>query len=150
MGYARWLFLGPALIHVWWGMCVIASPEPLLTTGIADVYLWCQADQFTTGALLLAVGVSSIGSLSIHDRSQRLAFAMLIPQQFVMLISATTALNCIHKSQFADGLPYDWLFIAADQCYVFVIGVCHTCLIVEVYIWEGVRDWWNTESSQYS
>ena len=132
--FAHYLFAGPAIIHIWWGICVRLSPKELVTTGMADIYRFCGHNIALTGWLMILIGCLAMLSIIFHARLPRLAFCLLMPQQVAMLISADKALSCILAGTFADGAKYDPLFISADQCYIFIIGIMHTLLIFDVFI----------------
>ena len=142
MQYAKWLFLGPALIHVWWAKCVLSSRTELKTTGLFDFYLYANHNIAVVGWLMLLIGVMAIVSIPLHAKSPFGSLLLLMPQQIAMVISAYKAGGCIVAGTYADGAAYDTNFISADQCYIFVIGIVHSCLIVHVYVWEGIRRVW--------
>lgn len=141
VSFAVWLFLGPALIHVWWARCVLYSPIQLNTTGLFDLYRLCGGERTILGAGLVFISIAAIASIVLHRFSPWLSLCLLLPQQVTMIVSVLTAWRCIQAGTFADGAVYDPYFISADQVYLFVIGLMHTGLIVHVYIWDGIRKW---------
>ena len=141
LGFAKWLFCGPALIHIWWAKCIWSAKIELVTTALRDIYAIVGHNHFWAGVLTFTAGVLALASIVVHRRSRVLSLVLLIPQQMAMLISAFTAFQCIQAGTFADGAKYDPYFISADQCYIFVIGAAHTALIIDVYVWEGAVKW---------
>jgi hypothetical protein len=53
-----------------------------------------------------------------------------MPQQAVLLLSASGAIGAIILGQFADGIPRDWQFIAADKIDVILIAIQHAIAVM--------------------
>jgi FlaA1/EpsC-like NDP-sugar epimerase len=131
---ARWLFIGPALIHIWWGICVLLSDTMLNTTGLSDIYKLFGNNITITGVTLIVVSILAIASIYLHRFTPALALLILIPQQTLIIIGARTALRCIYNSQYTDGTERGSLFISADQSALFIIGICHSMLVLDIYL----------------
>jgi len=58
----------------------------------------------------------------------------LIPQQFVLMMSAFGAIAAIMHSTFADGVPRPRGFILADQSPAVLAAAFHTAAIIERYV----------------
>ena len=109
-----------------------------MTTGLYDIYKLFGNHIGITASVLFVVSAMAIVSIFIYDKFPIASLWLLLPQQGIMIVSALTAWRCIRDGTFADGAQYDALFISADQCYVFVIGIVHTLLIIHVYLWSAV------------
>ena len=74
--------------------------------------------------IFLAVGLFAISPMFIRMRAEYIHLC-LWPQQTVLFISTASVLNAIFRSQFPDGYPSTWNFIAADQCLTIYLTVAH-------------------------
>lgn len=54
---------------------------------------------------------------------------LLTPQQLLLTMSATGAIEAIWISQFADGVVRSRAFLAADQSYSIIVAIGHTAAI---------------------
>lgn len=140
--FAFYLPYTAALIHAWWGRCVLLARQQeheLVTTGLRDVYGMFGHNRLATGICLILFSVMAIVSIHLHRRHPWWSMCLLLPQQYVMVLSMNRARLCILSSQFADGLPYVAEFISADQIYLAAFALAHTILIGHLYLWEGLR-----------
>lgn len=144
MSYAKWLFIAPACIHIWWAKCTWAAERTLTTTGLADINAMLGGDWRLVALILLFIGLLGLVSVALHRSHPWLSLLALIPQQAAMITSGATAYVCIRDSHFADFLPYDQNFISADQCYIAIIGIAHTICMIHIYIKPGFQKWINT------
>ena len=117
-----------AVLHVSWGMILMMSSVPLLTT---PTYLLPNR-QFFSGLILAIVGLSAgIGHIRRkHHRSGSLL--ALAPQQFIMLVSAFSALTNVVRGTYSDGYvpgssPH--LFILVDQLPTILAAVFHSIAV---------------------
>lgn len=55
---------------------------------------------------------------------------LLLPQQFMLMISAAGAIDAISMEQFADGTMRPFWFVLADQCNSVFAAVWHTVAII--------------------
>ena len=140
LGFSTWFFLVVAAVHATWAVAILANGEPLDTTGLHDLNK-IIGNTTSTACLALVASVLSILSMLTHHYSARWSLALLLPQQVMMIMAARTAATCIVRGQFANGVILPPMFILADQCHIFWIGLAHTELIVHVYIWDGFLAW---------
>ena len=143
--YEIWLFVAPALVHMTWAVAVLRSASPLITTGLADIYKIMHYNRLAVGLSLLLFALMAIGSVFCHRSHPRLSFMLLLPQQFLMLLSLITATECMIMGRFANGVVLGSDFIIADQCHQAFIPFAHTCLIFHVYLWDGFKCWCNNK-----
>ena len=136
-----WLFLAPAAVHLTWSLAVLQAEQPLITTGLADIYKIMHYNRLAVGLSLLLFALMAIGSVFCHRSHPRLSFTLLLPQQFLMLMSLFTATECMILGRFANGVVLGSDFIIADQCHQAFVPFAHTCLIFHVYLWDGWKRW---------
>jgi hypothetical protein len=53
-------------------------------------------------------------------------WGLLVPQQFVLIISASGALHAAFVGHYADGVPRPWQFILGDQLPVILAALLYT------------------------
>ena len=77
---------------------------------------------------LITVAIMAAASIFIQSRIWRTA--MMLPQQFILGVSAMGALEAMYNSTFADGVWRPRAFLIADQIPVVLIAVFHTIAII--------------------
>lgn len=80
---------------------------------------------------LLVSALSVMGMMKKMNRVTDLIF--MLPQQFVLTLSAVGAVSSIVASQFADGVVRPRAFIAADQCPAIFLAIGHTVAILSQF-----------------
>ena len=69
--------------------------------------------------------------------------ALLLPEQFVWLISSGGVIEALITGQFAIGIATSRFFIFASQCTTILLTIVYCMAIVEIYIprirWIGLR-----------
>ena len=134
--FAFYLPYAAAMIHGWWGICVLRTIDNLKeleTTGLKDVYPLFGHNRTLTGICLILFSIMAIASIHMHRSHRMWSGVLLAPQQGIMLLSMNRAYWCIMQSKFADGASYDPNFISADQCYLACFATAHSLLIVHLY-----------------
>ena len=116
-------------LHVSWGILLMMSSVPLLTT---PTYLLPSQQQFFSGLILATVGMSAgIGHLR-RSHNRLASLLALAPQQFIMLVSAFSALMNVVRGTYSDGYvpgksPH--LFILVDQLPTILAAVFHSIAV---------------------
>ena len=128
----QWIIWYAVALHLWWSVMLILSPSPCNITAIA--FLHNRFNLSRTGMAILFSLVAMIAwtaLLEIVPISRFMRIALLIPQQFMLLLSAGGAIQAMIRSSFADGVQRPWPFIASDQFPAVLVAICHTCAILE-------------------
>ena len=129
-GRPSWIIWYSVALHVIWGVILIVSRDRLITT---PTHIIPGPYQFLSGIMLLTVGLSAgVGQLSGHRHYGLLA---LFPQQFIMLLSAGSALRNVIVGSYSDGYipahsPH--LFILTDQLPTILASLFHTIAVLEL------------------
>lgn len=113
-------------LHLFWAGCLLIDLAPLNVNAINALHRFIQP-----AALLVAtlVGVALLAGIGIFHRN-RWAVLLLIPQQVILFMSGTGALQSAWLGQFADGVLRPHTFIASDQIYSILLAVFHTVAIM--------------------
>jgi len=107
-----------AIVHLWWGLLLLLiGPSALQTTPIHTL-----AFMPAKVAGVLLVGIAGMALWGHRKKS----FLWFLPQQFILMLAASSAIALIGKGRYADGAIYPWHFIAADQAWGIVVAVLHT------------------------
>jgi hypothetical protein len=118
------------VMHVAWGVSFLLAGVPR-TTALA----WAASNPPSLmAAIYLAAGLAAAYSL-FRWSPGRLSVALLIPQQFLLLLSAGSALEAVAVGAYADGVSRSRVFILDDQIPVLLLAAGHTLAIV----WRGRR-----------
>ena len=131
-GINYWIIWYAVALHVTWGLLLLVSADPAQVTAVNHVRL-ALGGRWTSAVGLLVIGGAAGIGLVQHIRWMSLT--MLLPQQFILMLSALGALHSIATGTFADGAHYPRAFIAADQLPAILAATFHTCAIIE-YHWQ--------------
>ena len=123
-----WYAIG---LHLTWGVCVLVTPQTAGVTAIYHVSLVFMGNTWATGAALLGVGALAVAGLAVKSKSATIWF--LLPQQFVLVLSAVGAIVASIGGHFADGVPRPHAFIFADQTPALLAAVLHTLAFLDIY-----------------
>ncbi len=73
----------------------------------------------------------------------------VMPQTVVLIVAAWGANQAVWSNHYADGAPYPFAFIAADQLPVLLIAILHTVAIIHTY-WPARTNRMHSYYSQYN
>lgn len=114
-----------ASLHICWGVLLLADAAVAGVTALSILgYLIPNYAAIT----LLASSCLAIASMITDKRTLRAL--LLVPQQFLLSVSAGGALVAMWLGQYADGVMHNRIFIAADQMHLPVLAVVHGVLIL--------------------
>jgi len=128
-----------SVLHGLWGVMIALWPGTLKTTplyglGIAAEQLvamvfgvWIWPVWVLIISLSLASVMAIIGTLRAPSF---LGLVYMVPQQFLLLISAWTALQAAILGTYPDGVAREWPFILADQLPVILAAPFYTLAII--------------------
>ena len=131
----NWMIAYAVALHALWGLMLMFSDAPLGTTALGD---WPIGDRHISGLLLLAVAGAAAWGMRRDRRGWTAAgFAAVLPQQFLLMLSAGTAIRCSWLGAYADGTPRAPLHILADQMPSILACLCHTGALFDWFRPEG-------------
>lgn len=121
-------------LHLWWVLMILIDQSALNATGLASLH------QYVSSPLFLAtiLGLSALMAVAaLFVRTPPWILMLLLPQQIILMMSATGAVEAMWLAQFADGVIRPRAFIAADQMYSVLAAIGHTTAIIA----HAVRRW---------
>lgn len=125
-----------SVLHLAWMILLFLSAAAAFSTpvsGVITVLGSRYAAALALGAAaLLAIIVAWLYRSPRHAPATRLMTLGLIPQQFLLLLSALSGIRAIAESHYADGVVRAWEFIAGDQLPVILIALLYTTAILAV------------------
>ncbi len=113
-------------LHFTWSALLLADPSTIHVTAIDALYRYI--DNVHALAAIVA-GAAALASWGLFARMPWVVL-LLIPQQILLMMSASGSIEAIWVSHFADGIVRSRGFLAADQLYAIVAAICHTIAIV--------------------
>lgn len=124
--YLSIMVLYAITLHLFWSVLIYLDETALDATAVAALYSWLPNQ---TG---LAIAIASAAACAIVGLFTKtpLIVLLLIPQQLILMASASGAIEAIWLSQFADGVMRSRAFLAVDQCYSILAALGHTIAIV--------------------
>lgn len=114
------------ILHIFWAVLVALDPSAIGATPVHALYR-IIGDTNLLSVALAAVAVMAV--IGIYMRAPIVVW-FLMPQQFLLLMSASGAISAIWIAQFADGVVRPRAFIAADQIHIVFAAVGHTIAVI--------------------
>jgi hypothetical protein len=123
-----------------WAVTLLFDPTAHLATAVNVLFttheiIWTLAwpieipPDIPTVSIVLAAA-STLAGASFLMRKTRSTVLMLLPQQFLLYVSAGGAFRAITEGHFADGVARSFGFLLVDQCLVFLVAFFHTWAIM--------------------
>lgn len=113
-----------------------------MTTPMAEIFF--NSNQYiASGVYLFAAISASVTLLNNHASNSWHGVIFCMPQQFLLMMSASTAIRCVMRGSYADGVPRPWEFILADQLWVIVGMAVHTIVLLDLYVFAERETKWN-------
>ena len=114
-------------------LVLIYDPSSHYTTGVHILYLIAGLISSTVQVpIVIAVllFVSILATIAFCFRRRIHTVLALVPQQFVLYLSAGGAIHAIWMAQFADGVMRSHGFLLSDQFLVGAVAFFHTWAMV--------------------
>ena len=127
-----WVVYLAVIIHLAWGISLLIDPAPRMVTSIAftsDFF----SNRIIEGLVFIVVSLMAGADIIFSVKKSILGILMLIPQQIILILSATGAVTAMIFHQFPDGIERPFLFIFSDQLPAVLLAVFHTCAIWQHY-----------------
>ena len=109
-----------------WAISLIWDSNSINVTAINILSNFMSVAVLST--VLIAVPTLAAVGFTFHKRINTLL--ALVPQQFMLYLSAGGAIESIYLGKFADGVERTQAFLLADQCSAFLIAFFHTWAMV--------------------
>ena len=132
----HWIILYAVAIHLVWALSIVLSDgTSMYTTALSGILR--QFPLLWTGVLFFVVAIGAL--VALRTSSPVLTALLMMPQQFVLLLSAASACEAMIISQFGDGVVRPRTFIIADQAPIVIAAIAHTGALVETFFQTRVR-----------
>ena len=129
----NWAVVAAIVVHLTWGVLLIYSEQPLNCTPMADSPF--RENRFIASAVYLGAAATALLPFVLKGWDYKFrGLACCLPQQALMMLSATTAIKCVVRGAYADGVPRPWEFIAADQAWTIVGMLLHTVALLDWFV----------------
>ncbi len=115
------------LLHLAWAAMISIDLAALGATPIAALFDVFREDR---GLLVAVLLVSSASALVAILMPLPVTVTLMLPQQGLLLMSATGAVFAICASQYADGVVRPRPFIAADQVHIVLAAFGHAVAMI--------------------
>ena len=153
--HRSWMVGFAVALHFLWGLLLLMDGSAGKVTAIYTAGLWLPGGTREEGLTMLAVGFLALLGCARPHPSPVVHVGLLLPQQAVMVLSATGAVLAIRDASFADGVVRPRAFIAADQSATILTCVFHTFALLGIiapdllpWIREGSQ--WGRQTTQQS
>lgn len=134
-----WVVWYCVLLHIAWGIILIVTKEKLSTTTI-DTFFHLNNNPFLIGIGLVCVGLMAGYGLFNHKWPKFIDCFFVLPQQFILVLSALGAISAIVNSQFADGVIRSRAFIFCDQLPAILVAIFHTIVVISFFGGDFFRE----------
>lgn len=128
----KWIILYAVLLHMAWGIALLVDVSAANITALNGISKILGTSGL--GILSLLVAVSAAVSTLLTDRP--LGLVLVLPQQMLLVLSASSALEAIISGHFPDGVFRPAAFIFCDQLPAILIVILHTGAILELHARE--------------
>lgn len=118
-------------LHLTWAILIWVDPTAVNATALNAAYRpiarFVSSDFHVLSGILVTVALTAT-----YGMFTRIPWVvvLLLPQQLVLMMSASGAIEAIWLGQFADGVARARAFLAADQCYSILAAIGHTTAII--------------------
>ena len=121
------LFITYTLVmHFFWGFMLAIFPEVGGTVAVYHIREFLLGSQYLTALSLMLVAVLSLTALVLKTVQHRtISVFLMIPQQFVLGLTAVGAAKAMLLGHYADGYVAPTAFIVADQAGLIILAVLH-------------------------
>jgi hypothetical protein len=115
------------LLHLIWAISLIADPAAGNATAVHTLLNFVP----TVAAIIIYFLVADLAIAGLFCRKSSFIKSLcLLPQQFIMMISAGGSLWSMWLGQFADGVQRSHAFLIADQAPAVIAALLHTYAII--------------------
>ena len=129
--------------HIVWGVLMLFSAEPTKVTAIFTTFV-VMHNRPALAMMFIMVGLLSLWTMRRTTAESYDLWASM-PQQFLLMASATGAIMAVVAGHFGDGAVYSRWFIAADQLPAVLLAVLHTACLLRVFApdsWTQTKKRW--------
>lgn len=117
------MILYAVALHLVQAVSLLFDP---VVVGVTSIFAVQQllGDRLMTSLLLALVALLAVLGLAIRS------VALMLPQQFFLVVGAAGAVRAMWMGQYADGVPRPPWFLFADQTPVVLCAIGHTLAVI--------------------
>lgn len=116
-------------VAVWQGVTAFAHmifpPDNLLVASLG-VFNALFPNHLLGGFVMLIATIMATIYIVTNPKRRVAKVALLLPQQFFLMLTALSSANSVITQQYADGVVRGWPFIFLDQFAIFLIASLYT------------------------
>ena len=112
-------------LHLSWSFILLFDHGAINATAVHALARYI----YPVGLLVWVIAGAALAALVALLTRSIWTVVLLLPQQVLLMMSASGAVEAIWLSQFADGVIRSRAFIAADQLYSVLAAIGHTMAI---------------------
>ncbi len=122
-------------MHLTWGVLLVFWPDSIGATPVA-VFTRAVGSPVLVGITLWGVALMALVGMSRVTNGLHgwLRTVSLLPQQSVLLVSASASMQAVIEEEYADGTLRSWSFILADQLPALLLAAFYSIGILAL-IW---------------
>ena len=124
-----WLLWYAVVLHTIWGMCFLINTSAF---GATPVHVYKNDPRMLIGLMFLTAAALGAYGLIFKPRSL-IGLLCLLPQQSLLVVSATVAIISVADGHYADGVIRPTLFILVDQAPIILAVVFHTVALISYH-----------------
>lgn len=127
------MILYAVALHLIWAIAGIHDHSAYNSTALAAIF---RMFQDATPVILIIVAVLAFIAVELRQTAV-VTFALILPQQTVLIISAFGSLHAMIAGHYADGIERSQAFIVADQVPAILAALGHTAAIIQFVLREA-------------
>ena len=117
------------VLHYLWGLMTLIDPQAQDATAPHILSALLQENHLAISGWLFFVATSALIAL-MNLRNRYKAWMLLMPQQFTLMLSMSSAILAVWLGQYGDGVVRSHGFILVDQLPIILAAACHTISIL--------------------
>lgn len=128
MKHANFIILYAVLLHLFWGISMLADPSANMISGVAGVKSLIGA----AAAPYVFIAAALLGLQATIGEPRIWKAYIGVPQQFLLVLSSVGAIGCMIKGAFADNVIRPHAFLIADQSPVLIVAALHIAALLSI------------------
>lgn len=126
---AGWVMIVYAsMLHILWAWIIVAAPGTWMTTPLYGLYVASfESSHLLALSLVLSALLAVLGGWFVPSLT---GLSLMLPQQFLLFISAYGALSASYAGTYPDNTLRLWSFILADQLPVILAAPLYTVAVL--------------------
>ena len=133
----KYVILMASLVHILWAGLLLWDPTAAGSTPLNIVVKMAGGPE-RSAFVLIAAAATAMFYPFVRKVGKHAFALMLIPQQFLLLMSAGAGIRAALNGQYADGVERGWAFILGDQSAIVALAILYTIAVLHA-AWDDDR-----------